>query len=72
MADTVQELLAAEEDAARRVAHIVGPSSAAAKAIAELERRRAAGERAYVLRHKQSWLVGPMSGPTPATGGAHG
>jgi hypothetical protein len=68
MADRVQEQLAAEEDAARRVAHIVGPNSAAAQAIEELERRRAAGEKAYVLRVKRSWVVGPMPGPTPANG----
>lgn len=54
------ELAALEEDAARRVAHIMGESSAAALAVKELERRRSAGDSAYIIRGRTSWYVGTI------------
>lgn len=47
------------EQLARRVAQVVGPESAAAAAIAELERRRSAGEVVEIFRINGSWIVGP-------------
>lgn len=44
---------------ARKVAHIVGPESAAAKAVAEYDRRVAAGEDVDIIQMKGSLLVGP-------------
>jgi len=51
----------AEEGFLRRVAKILGCSSAAAQALAERDRRRAAGEDAVVLwdRDRGAFLVGP-------------
>lgn len=46
------------EELVRRVAAILGPSSAAAKALAELERRRASGEDAIILKDDRLWIVG--------------
>lgn len=47
------------DEAARRVAHIIGPMSAAALALAEAEDRRAKGEDAVILRRGERFLVGP-------------
>lgn len=49
----------ADEDAVRRVAKIIGPCSAADRAIAELEMRRRSGESVMVYQTLSSWVVGP-------------
>jgi nitrogenase molybdenum-iron protein alpha/beta subunit len=53
----------ADDDFLRRVAEILGNSSAAAKAIAERERRRNLGEDAviYWVRDKGVIYVGPRA-----------
>lgn len=48
------------EELARIVAAMLGPSSAAAKALAELEQRRASGEDAIILKDDRLWIVGPI------------
>lgn len=48
-----------DEGIARRMAHILGDFSAPALAIAELERRRSAGEKVELLRTESSIVVGP-------------
>ena len=54
-------MLQANEPLARKVAYIIGPSSAAAEALAELERRREAGEDAeiFYVVGGSGWIVGP-------------
>ena len=50
-----------DEDGIRRSAHILGPASAAAKAIAEAERRRANGEEnTVVFMVGNTIIVGPV------------
>lgn len=54
-----------DDDALQRMAHILGTSSAAAKAIAELKRRRAEGEQAFAYQvygeaGSSTLIVGPM------------
>lgn len=47
-----------DEQMARRVARIMGPNSAAAKALAELEERRAKGQRwADIFYRHGMWQV---------------
>ncbi len=68
MSITREQLVAVaalEEEAARRVAEIMGPFSASAKAIAELEKRRAAGEDAYIVNDGKTWLVGQFLKEAP-------
>jgi len=48
-----------DERAAERVAVILGPSSAAAKALVELKERRAEGEVVELFRSGEMFLVGP-------------
>ena len=54
----------ADEAVLTRTATILGPSSAAAKSLAEVERRRAAGEDVFVFLHRdrnvETLIVGPM------------
>jgi hypothetical protein len=45
------------EELARRSAHILGPSSAAYLALAELERRRALGEPCEIFDYQRRWIV---------------
>ena len=47
------------EELARSVSAILGPASATSRALAELERRRAAGECVEILEFRGSWIVGP-------------
>ncbi len=58
-----------DETRAHAVANIMGPSSAAAKALEQMERRRADGEDVYLWLCGSSILVGPnpesTSGPKP-------
>lgn len=53
------ELLIYPEDRARRLAYIMGETSAAAHALVELERRKALGEDAVLLLAGSTILVGP-------------
>lgn len=53
----LQELAALEEDGARRVAEIMGPSSAAAAALKQLDAYRAEGFSAAITRRRGTWLV---------------
>lgn len=46
-------------DTLRRVAGIIGPSSAAAAALTDLERRTAEGEDARCYQIGQTFVVGP-------------
>lgn len=59
IAHAEEEFFRFEEDAARRIAEIIGPASAAALAIANLEQRRTAGEDAVIWRDGKRWIVGP-------------
>jgi len=43
----------------RHVARIIGPSSAAAQALAEYDRRTAAGEDVTIFERPRSIIVGP-------------
>lgn len=45
------------EDLAARVAHIIGPQSAAAQALKELRNRRSAGEPVELWRNGGAWVV---------------
>lgn len=47
------------EKHARRVANVLGPSCAAFKALAELERRRKAGENVALFIAPEQFIVGP-------------
>lgn len=47
-----------DEVSAQRVATILGEHSAAAHALAELARRRASGEDAFITEGGGSWWVG--------------
>lgn len=53
---------------ARRTAGILGRSCAAARAIAEYERRAAAGEDVAVIRDRVGWHVVPRATLTEAMG----
>jgi len=45
-----------------RVAHIIGQNSAAANALADLDRRLAAGKNAAIYLYNQTFVVGPAPG----------
>lgn len=49
----------ASEEQARLVAGIIGPGSAHARALRELDRRREAGEEVYLYRSGPVVVVGP-------------
>lgn len=51
-----------DEDIARRIAHILGPQSAAAKALNELELRRKDGDDIALFTYGDTILVGPRDG----------
>lgn len=58
----VRQLIEIDEAEIKRVARIVGESSAAAQALKDAERRRAAGERVGFyrdVRDPRTILVGP-------------
>lgn len=48
-----------QEEAAHRIAHAVGVTSAAKRALGELEKRRSDGEDAVIWRDGKRWVVGP-------------
>lgn len=50
-----------DETLARMTAKVIGPNSGAAKALALLDRRRAAGEDVVIFEHDKAWYVGPKS-----------
>ena len=54
-----------DERQAERAAHILGPSSAAAMALADLKRRRVAGESACLFWTGYSFVVGPDPSAPP-------
>ena len=56
------EVVEADEDVVRRTATIMGPSSASARAIEDLEARRAAGEEPVIYQRGSVLLVGPRAG----------
>lgn len=47
-----------------RIAHIIGGNLAAAAALADLDRRLAAGENAAIFLANQSFIVGPAPAGT--------
>ncbi|WP_298847421.1 hypothetical protein [uncultured Salinicola sp.] len=56
------EVVEADEEVVRRTATIMGPSSASARAIKDLEARRAAGEEPVIYQRGSILLVGPRAG----------
>lgn len=52
-----------DEALARGVAAICGPHSGAARALAELDARRASGKAAHIARVGNTWLVCDSSMP---------
>ena len=56
---TKRRLTELSEEVVRKLAYIVGPSSAAALAIADFERRKAAGEQVAFYQEGNAILVGP-------------
>lgn len=53
------EFFRLQEDAAQRNAVRVGVTSAAKRALAELEKRRSEGQDAVIWRDGRKWVVGP-------------
>jgi len=53
----------AEEEMARKVAHIIGEQSAAARALREMDRRRSEGHGAWITYDGKTWFVGSVSPP---------
>lgn len=45
----------------RKIAHIVGDSSAAHQAIQELERRRSDGQEAWLTQVGRTWIVNSIN-----------
>ncbi len=56
-----QMIAIVDEDAVRRVARVIGPCSAADRALAELDMRRKAGEDVAIFQTPSSWVVGPRT-----------
>jgi hypothetical protein len=50
-----------DEDVARKVASIIGPSSAFGRALSELDERRAGGEDLLLVRRGASLLIVPRA-----------
>lgn len=63
MTDKQTEVAIYPDDRAERLAKIMGPSSATAKALVELKQRRANGEDAVLLIAGSMILVGPRPMP---------
>ena len=61
----MKEFFQQQEDTARQVALIVGTTSAAKRALKELEARRADGQDAVIWRDGRKWVVGQR--PVDAT-----
>jgi hypothetical protein len=53
-------LLICQEHLARTLAAGMGPESSAARAVEELNERRARGERVFVLPKRGQWVVEPI------------
>ena len=51
------------EEIVRMAAEIMGPSSAAAKAICDFETRQLLGESVAFYHELQTWIVGPWLPP---------
>ena len=54
-----EEFFKLQEDAAHRIADVVGVTSAAKAALEKLAKRREAGEDAVIWRDGRKWVVGP-------------
>ena len=52
-------MLSDDEELARSCAHIIGPFSAAALALQELDSRRKAGEEVRIYQTGRLWVVRP-------------
>lgn len=63
--EELTEYLRLEEDGARRIAQIVGPASAAARALETLDKARAKGLDAVIFRDWKSWIVSNRRGTPP-------
>jgi hypothetical protein len=63
---TTDEFFAQQEEAARRIAYIVGVTSAARAALENMEKRRALGEDAVIWRDGKKWVVGPRQAAASA------
>jgi hypothetical protein len=57
--DENNEFFRLQEDAAHRIALCVGVTSAAKRALEELEKRRGEGQDAVIWRDGRKWVVGP-------------
>lgn len=57
------ELDPVSREVLERIVQIVGPQSAAAQALAELDRRIQAGEHVAAYQAGQSFFVGPAPAP---------
>jgi hypothetical protein len=53
------------ETLAERVAYVIGPGAAAAKALAEMDRHRKAGRTPTLARIHDTWLVFSGESATP-------
>lgn len=62
------EVQAITEQAVQRTAHILGPQSAAALALADAERRRREGQQVAFYRRGNAILVGPPATPAADAG----
>lgn len=58
-------LVLANEEAVRRIAHVIGPCSAADMALAELDMRRREGQSVAIFQTPSSWVVGPAPEVAP-------
>lgn len=54
-------LAPADEAAVRQLASVIGPCSAADRALAELDMRRRAGEAVSIYQSQSFWVVGPQA-----------
>ena len=56
--DENREFFRLQEDAAHRIAVCMGVTSAAKRALEELEKRRESGQDAVIWRDGRKWVVG--------------
>jgi uncharacterized protein with PhoU and TrkA domain len=54
-----RKIALADEESVRQIALIIGPCSAADRALAELDMRRNAGEDVVIYQTPSGWVVGP-------------
>lgn len=65
---TTRHMTLCDPDFVRRIAGIIGPSSAAQQALDDYERRKGAGERVHIFQDvaRPIFWVGPMPEETAA------